>query len=263
MTRRIRRSADFEITVVIRNESFIRPPREAQRNWLLNRSIKEFGDDLLYLNEAASRFVPGSDRDGLPDRTQAELRDDDIMEDWQIPIMKEMAGIVSVTGGDVLEVGFGRGVASSFIQEAGVRSHTIVECNDSVVERYEQWKRPYRESEIRLLHGRWQDQEELLGQYDAILFHAYPLNEEEYVEYVLQSDTFADHFFATAAQHLRTGGVFTYMTNEIDSLSRGHQRQLLKHFASFEVALAENLALPEDTRDALWGPSMVIIRVVK
>ncbi|NIP94473.1 MAG: class I SAM-dependent methyltransferase, partial [Akkermansiaceae bacterium] len=58
----------------------------------------------------------------------------------------------------------------------------------------------------------------------------YPLTEEEFVNYVAQSSTFAEHFFDTAAAHLRPGGVFTYLTNEIDSLSRAHQRALLKRF---------------------------------
>ena len=185
------------------------------------------------------------------------------MEDWQIPIMKAMAGIVTESHGDVLEIGFGRGIASTFVQEAGVRSHTVVECNDAVVERYRAWKQEYADRDIRLLHGRWQNMIDQMDCYDGILFHTYPLNEQEFIEQVVQSATLADHFFAPAAEHLRDGGVLTYLTNEHDSLGRSHQRRLFEHFRSFSLSLVRDLKIPEDTRDALWADSMVIIKVIK
>jgi guanidinoacetate N-methyltransferase len=178
-------------------------------------------------------------------------------------VMRAMTSIVAEAHGDVLEVGFGRGVSAMLIQEAGVRSHTIVECNDSVVERFHRWREQYRERDIRLVHGRWQDTVDRLGQYDGIFFHTYPLNEEEYLEQVVRSVTFAQGFFPVAAAHLREGGIFTYLTNEIDSLSRAHQRLLFRHFREFTVRLVGPLALPEDSRDDLWGDSMVVIRAVR
>jgi guanidinoacetate N-methyltransferase len=263
MTRRLRRHRDFEVVLQIARDDFIRPPREAQRNWLLNRALNEFVDDLQHLDEVARRFVPGRDQARLEDRTQAVLRDEEIMEDWQIPVMRAMAEIVAETHGDVLEVGFGRGISATLIQEAGVRSHTVVECNDDVVERFHRWRERFPGRDIRLVHGRWQDTVERLGSYDGIFFHTYPLNEEEYVEHVVRSVTFAEHFFPTAADHLRPGGIFTYLTNEPDSLSRAHQRLVFRHFREFTLRRVAPLALPEDSRDDLWGDSMVVIRAVK
>jgi guanidinoacetate N-methyltransferase len=263
MTRRLRRHQDFEITLQITRDDFIRPPREAQRNWLLNRALNEFVDDLQHLDEVAQRFVAGREQARLADRTQAVLRDEEIMEDWQIPVMQAMAEIVAETHGDVLEVGFGRGISSTSIQERGVRSHSIVECNDDVVERFHRWREQYRGRDIRLIHGRWQDTVDQLGAYDGIFFHTYPLNEEEYVEQVVRSVTFAEHFFPTAAGHLRPGGIFTYLTNEADSFSRAHQRLVFRYFREFTLRRVAPLALPEDSRDDLWGDSMVVIRAVK
>ena len=74
--------------------------------------------------------------------------------------------------------------------------------------------------------------------------------------------TFAEHFFETAAKHLHPRGVFTYFSNEIDSLSRGHQRALFKHFSSFSLRLI-NLKLPDDINDTWWADSMVIVKAVK
>lgn len=259
MIRKFRRHKDFEVTVQVTSDTFIRPPREAQRHWILNRVLYEVVDDLQHLDAAARRYVPGADHAALPDRTQAVLAEHEIMEDWQIPVMEAMAEVVAASHGDVLEVGFGRGVASDLIQEQGVRSHTIVECNDAIVEHYHVWKQQYPESDLRLIHGLWQDTVDQFGQYDGIFFHTYPLNQDEFLEHVVQSPTFAAHFFAVAAAHLRPGGVFTYLSNEADSFSRGHQRLLFDHFSSFTLQKVDNLPIAANSRDDLWADSMVVV----
>jgi guanidinoacetate N-methyltransferase len=185
------------------------------------------------------------------------------MEDWQIPVMEAMADIVTAEHGDVLEIGFGRGVSATLIQQAGVRSHTIVECNDNVVARFRRWRASYPGREIRLIHGRWQDTLDMLEWYDGIFFHTYPLDEDEYAEQVVRSVTFAENFFPIAAEHLRQGGVFTYLTNEMDSFSRAHQRLVFRYFQEFALRRVAPLALPEDSRDDLWGDSIVVIKAVK
>ncbi len=139
MTRKIKRSQHYELSLQITDDGFIRPPRDAQRNWLLNRAIKEFADDLDSLDRIAGGFVAGGDPAELTDRSNTTLADDQIMEDWQIPVMRAMVDAVCAGRGEVLEIGFGRGVAADFIQQLGPRSHTVVECNDSVIERFHRW----------------------------------------------------------------------------------------------------------------------------
>jgi guanidinoacetate N-methyltransferase len=262
MTKKIKRTENFEIVVEIKSEDFIRPPRDAQRNALLNNALNEFSDNLQALDKSAERFVSGKSQVSLDDRTQKVLSDDEIMEEWQIPLMQAMAEVVTETGGSILEIGFGCGVSATLIQEQSVLSHTIIECNDSVVERFFKWKELFKENEINLVHGLWQDTINDLGLFDGIFFHTYPLNEEEYMKNVHGRATFAEHFFETAAEHLRPGGVFTYFSNEIDSFSRGHQRALFKHFSSFSLKLI-HLELPEDINDTWWADSMVIVKAVK
>lgn len=263
MTRRIRRHKAFEILVHVKDETFLQPPREAQRNWMLNRLMKETADDLEALDEAARRFVRGGEPITMRDRGQAALSDAEIMEDWQIPVMRAMAEAVTDTHGDILEVGFGRGVASSLIQEQRVRSHTIVECNPHVIRGFSSWVSRYPDRDIRLVEGMWQDVVEGLGPYDGVFFHTYPLTEQDFAEQVVQSVTFAAHFFPMAARLLRGGGRFTYLTNEVDSLSRGHQRLLFRHFSSFSLSQVTDLPLPEDTRDAHWSREMVIVKAIR
>lgn len=260
--RKLKRTREFDLTLEVRDEAFVRPPRESQRHWLLNRFLREAADDLRALADLAPRFVPGGDRELPADMRTADLADEQIMEDWQFPLMRAMARIAGRSGGDVLEVGFGRGISATLIQEQGVRSHTVIECNDSVVRRYEQWRADYPDRDIRLAHGLWQDVVDDLGRFDAIFFHTYALDEEEVVDLVAGSVTFAAHFFPTARDHLVDGGVFTYLTNEIDSLSRAHQRLLFEHFSSFRLEIVP-LELPDDVRDAWWADSMAVVEVVK
>ena len=258
MTRKIKRMKEFDVELTIPSDAFIRTPRPAQRNWLLNQALREFADDLQHLDTVASRFVAGAERRDQPDREGGELEDHQIMEDWMAPLMTAMSDIVTASAGDVLEVGFGRGVSATRIQQRGVRSHTIIECNRFIARRFDQWTQDYPGRDISLAFGKWQDVIGTLGAFDAVFFHAYVLNEEEAVAYLSESVTFAEHFFPHAAEHLRPGGVFTYLSNETDSLSRGHQRRLLRHFRSYRVRVIP-LQLPDDVQDAWWADSMAVV----
>jgi predicted O-methyltransferase YrrM len=262
MTKKIKRTENFEIVLEVKSEDFIRPPRDAQRNSILNNALNEFSDNLQALDKLAVRFVPGKLQIALEDRTQKILTDEEIMEEWQIPLMQAMAEVVTETHGEILEIGFGYGVSATLIQEQGVRSHTMIECNDDVVKKFFEWKELFKENKIDLVHGLWQDTIDELGLFDGIFFHTYPLNEEEYMKYVHGRATFAEHFFETAAKHLHPGGVLTYFSNEIDSLGRGHQRALFKHFSSVTLKVI-NLELPDDINDTWWADSMVIVKAVK
>jgi guanidinoacetate N-methyltransferase len=255
---------DFKTSIQLINTDFMRPPLESQREWLLDQLMREMRDDLIHLNKVSSRFVAGSPR-GLEefDITEVALSDDDIMEDWQVPIMRSMAAGVGETHGDILEIGFGRGVAASFIQEHEIRSHTVIEANaHSVNTHFSEFKKRYPDRDIQVHHGMWQDKIDPLGTFDGILFHAFPLNEEDFIENIVNSVTFAAHFFPHAAAHLKPGGVFTYLSTEIDSLGRGHQRALFQHFTSVTTSTLA-VQVPQDTRDSWWADSMVIVKAVK
>ena len=56
MTRRLKRQREFELTLEVKDDNFIRPPKDAQRNWLLNKAMSEFSDDLQALHGLAARW---------------------------------------------------------------------------------------------------------------------------------------------------------------------------------------------------------------
>ncbi|MGH9628563.1 MAG: class I SAM-dependent methyltransferase, partial [Bryobacteraceae bacterium] len=182
--------------------------------------------------------------------------------DWERPLMEAMAGIVSETPGDILEVGFGLGISATYIQEHNVRSHTIIECNNDVLARARRWMENYKDRDIHLVQGKWQDATAGLGAFDGVFFDTYPTDEEEYRRAVIESVTFAGDFFPVAAQLLRPGGIFTYYTNEIDSFSRRHQRLLFRWFRSCTLSIVKPLRPPDDC-SYWWADSMVAVKAIK
>lgn len=262
--RKIKRSREFEVVVTIHDEDFIRPPKDSQRNAVINRAVKEFVADLTMLNDQTKNFVPGATVNSVAtDRQQKIMGDQEIMEDWQIPLMEGMAKAIAGKGGDILEIGFGRGISAEMIVGHPIDSYTVIECNDAVIDTYyKDFQKKHSTIDTTLVHGLWQDTIDDLGRYDGIFFHTYPLNEDEYMEYVNGSITFAEHFFSYASAHLKPGGTFTYFSNEIDSLSREHQQLLLRHFSSFAVEVLP-LDMPDDVIDTWWADSIVIIKAIK
>lgn len=99
-----------------------------------------------------------------------------VMMEWEKPYMQACIDALQPTG-DVLEVGFGCGYASSHIQTYRPRSHTIIEYHPLVVKRAKEWAAHY--ANVILIEDTWQNALKDLGQYDAIFFDDYPLESGE------------------------------------------------------------------------------------
>lgn len=271
----IRRFPQFDVQLKLKDEEFINPPKEAQRNWLLRRALDEFTSDLKHLDVQSRRFVAGSARPRLEtvpwgahhaeyDEHNLFIAGQQVMQDWELPLMDAMAKVVTESHGDILEAGFGMALSATCIQKYGVRSYTIMEANDEVVKRFHEWKKQFPGRDIRLLHGRWHDTHHQLEDesMDGVFFDTVPTFEDEYLREVIDNVVMAEDFFPVAARVLRPGGIFTWYTNEIDTLSRRHQRLIQKYFRSFEVTVCRPLYPPEDCH--YWfADSMVVVKAVK
>jgi amino acid adenylation domain-containing protein len=271
----IRRYPQFEVQLKLKDEEFINPPKEAQRNWLLRRALDEFTSDLKHLDVVSRRFIGGSARPRLEtvpwgshhaeyDEHNLFIAGQQVMQDWELPLMDAMAKVVTESHGDILEAGFGMALSATCIQKYGVRSYTIMEANDEVVKRFNEWKKQFPGRDIRLLHGRWHDTHHQVPDesMDGVFFDTVPTFEDEYLREVIDNVVMAEDFFPVAARVLRPGGIFTWYTNEIDTLSRRHQRLIQKYFRSFEVTVCRPLYPPEDCH--YWfADSMVVVKAVK
>ena len=271
----IRRFPQFEVQLKLKDEKFINPPKEAQRNWLLRRALDELTSDLKHLDVQSRRFVAGSARPRLEtvpwgahhaeyDEHNLFIAGQQVMQDWELPLMDAMAKVVTESHGDILEAGFGMALSATCIQKYGCRSYTILEANDEVVKRFHEWKKQFPGRDIRLIHGRWHDTHHQVPDEskDGVFFDTVPTFEDEYLREVIDNVVMAEDFFPVAARVLRPGGIFTWYTNEIDTLSRRHQRLIQKYFRSFEVTVCRPLYPPDDCH--YWfADSMVVVKAVK
>lgn len=252
----------------------LRAPMPGHSDWLTRRATGELVNEIKHLDELVASFRHGGNRPHMSSHSnllngtieqssnQLLIAGQQVMQDWERPYMEAMARAVVEHGGSALEVGFGMGISASLIQGDGVASHTIIESNPQIAENARLWRNTYPERDIIIVEGRWQDVISDLGVYDAILFDTYPMNEEEQEKYYVRDTTFAAHFFEAAAAHLRRGGLFTYYSNEIDSLGRGHQRRILEHFTSVSVEVIRPVNPPEDCH-YWWANSIVLIKAYK
>jgi guanidinoacetate N-methyltransferase len=123
-----------------------------------------------------------------------------VMEEWEAPYMRELARIACARGGIVLEIGFGMGISSAFIQDHGIERHIIIEANKGVASRARDFARRAARPTV-VLEGLWQDVIEQVEDesIDGILFDSYPLTDAE-----LYQNHYS--FFPSAFRKLRRGG---------------------------------------------------------
>ena len=266
-----RHTPGFE--VILRSQpGFMTTPAEGQRQWFIDRTLDETVSDLVHLDAVASTLIPGSTRGRIVNQWKTSaiasspdnlvIEGQQVMQAWERPLMAAIASVAAESHGDVLEIGFGLGISATFLQQAGVRSHTIIESNDAVHDIALRWRDQYPGRDITIVHAAWQDSIETMPQVDAVLFDVYPQSEQELADTLVGSATFAEKFFTYGAARLRDGGVFTYYTNEIDSFSRRHQRALLRHFRSLTLSVVRGLKPPSDCQ-YWWADSMVVVKAIK
>jgi len=78
--------------------------------------------------------------------------------------------------GDVLEIGFGLGDGAAFIQQSKPKSHTIIESDPHLAKEAEKWASKY--PNVKVIADSWQNALPKLGNFDAIFYNDYPIDNE-------------------------------------------------------------------------------------
>ena len=94
----------------------------------------------------------------------------EVMMNWEAPIMEKSAEFICHNNGDILEIGFGMGICSDYIQEQGVNSHTIIEIHPQIIEKLKIWASD--KSNVTIIEGDWNSVEDL-STYDGIFIDTY------------------------------------------------------------------------------------------
>ena len=125
----------------------------------------------------------------------------EVIMSWEAPIMEKSAEFICHNKGDILEIGFGMGICSDYIQAEGVNSHTIVEIHPQIIERLKSWASG--KSNVTIVEGDWSSVNGL-GTYDGIFIDTY-------------GDENWRRFKDFALSKAKNSGKITYWNNFIDS----------------------------------------------
>jgi len=127
-------------------------------------------------------------KDKLLDESGAE-----VMMSWETPAMKKHAEVVTENGGDILEIGFGMGICSTFIQSHPIKTHTIIEIHDEVFEKLLEWAKD--KPNVIPIKGDWLSSIPN-KKYDGIMFDTWRENK------IIQ-------FKNLIPKHIKKGTIFT------------------------------------------------------
>ena len=105
-----------------------------------------------------------------PDSTYF-LISEEVMMDWEAPIMSASAAYITEGGGNILEIGFGMGISANYIQSHSIDSHTIVENHPQIIEKAVQWANG--KSNVTIISQSWYDVKDSLGVFDGIFLDTF------------------------------------------------------------------------------------------
>ena len=96
---------------------------------------------------------------------------EEVMMSWEDSLMSASAAYVTENGGDILEIGFGMGIASNYIQSHNINSHTIVENHPQILEKLQTWAND--KSNVVIISQSWADVTGSLSTYDGVFYDTY------------------------------------------------------------------------------------------
>jgi spermidine synthase len=177
-----------------------------------------------------------------------------VMQSWELPLMRVLAEAVTDSQGDVLEVGFGMGICADVIAERGCRSYAVIEAHPTVAASAREWG-DRQSFPVTVHEGLWQEVvPDLTEKYDGIVFDTFPLAPEE-----RGRNHFA--FIPIAPGLLNPGGVLTLYSDETADFRAEHLSLLLTAFPEVRLTKVENLQPPEDCE--YWKHSSMVIPVAR
>jgi guanidinoacetate N-methyltransferase len=162
-----------------------------------------------------------------------------VMQRWEEPLMQVLAREVTESHGDILEVGYGMGIAAREILARGCSSYTVIEAHPEIAANARAWGH-HQDVPVEVLEGFWQDVLPSLSQrFDGLLFDTYPLHAAERGR---------NHFpfIPESLRVLKETGVFTYYSDETTAFRSDHMDVLLSCYDQVTLIAVRDLHPPPD-----------------
>jgi len=122
------------------------------------------------LNDCGCSDNPAITDDYLLEREKTLINGSYVMHICELRLMQKMAEKATENGGDILEVGFGMGLASDAIQSnPNVTSHTIIELHPTIYEKALEWAKD--KPNVNIILGDWMNVVPHLTQKFDGIFH--------------------------------------------------------------------------------------------
>jgi guanidinoacetate N-methyltransferase len=177
-----------------------------------------------------------------------------VMQAWELPLMRVMAEAVTASPGDILEIGFGMGMCAAEIAKRGCRTYSTIEAHPAVAETARRWG-SRQDFPVVVHEGLWEDVlPRLRKRFDGVVFDTYPLSAHERGQ---------NHFpfIPVAPSVMKPGAIFTLYSDETLAFRPQHLQLLLMHFSEVRLLKVEDLRPPEDCE--YWSSDVMVIPVAR
>ena len=179
-----------------------------------------------------------------------------VMQSWEDSYMAQLASVATRNGGTILELGFGMGISSRYIQAADIEKHVVIEAHPAVIQHALMlMHREIKLSRLTIIQGFWEETTRLLADqiFDGILLDTCPLTQETLY--------YHDHdFFGEAYRLLKPGGLFTYFSDEASQLSREHSRALRE--IGFSQVSSYSIDVQPSKNCRYWQETSLVVPVI-
>lgn len=159
-----------------------------------------------------------------------------VMQEWERPLMRQLASFAARAGGRVLEVGFGLGISADYLIDAGCQEYCVIEAHPVIAQRARDWGRAQKVP-VRVIEDFWQNVDGAVDGFDAVLFDTFPMTADERSR---------NHFpfLGQASRFINDGGCLTYYSDETRDFRPEHLRLIFENFAHAEFVVVDGLKVP-------------------
>lgn len=181
----------------------------------------------------------------------------EVMSNYQMPYMKKLAEIATRNGGDILEVGYGQGLATreieSWRKKRRVQTHSVIELNRHLAAEARQNKN------LEVIEGDYTGHLPALEgrQFDAALYDGYPLKEDE-----MHRDGIIFIERLVKDRLLKPNGILTFYANATKELGQKF-RGFLTDLGFTSIETEKVLITPPKRKRQIWRQNYFLAPIAR